>query len=64
MCLQVYHYTGVRKDQSISAWDPKSMGEGVPDDDVWHTDDLEASCSQAGFMLPGRGHKQCYGGDP
>jgi hypothetical protein len=43
MCLQVYHYTGVTKDQGISAWDPKSMGEGIPDDDVWHTDELQAS---------------------
>jgi hypothetical protein len=43
MCLQVYHYTGVTKDQGISARDPKSVGEGIPKDDVWHTDEMEAS---------------------
>jgi hypothetical protein len=43
MCLQVYHYTGVTKDRGISACDPKSVGEGIPEDDVWHADEMEAS---------------------
>jgi hypothetical protein len=55
LCVQLYHYTGVQKDQGISTLNPKSVVLTV--DDSRQTDELEASEGLEGNDSTSKSHE-------